>query len=351
MGKQVRQPGERVREFILRKIADHPDDIVGITATKFECSPQAVHKHLKRLMEEGAVAKTGARKAPGYRLAELDTRTWSYDLDAKLAEDLVWERDLLPHLQALPKNVLGIWTYAFTEMVNNAIDHSGGKHLRVQMVRTATTTQVDVMDDGVGIFRKLQTELDLADERLAVFELSKGKLTTDPKNHTGQGIFFTSRMMDEFTILSGGLYFDHQRGDSHDFLLERAKPRNGTDVRMVLNNHTSRSTKKVFDEFSSTDGDYTFNKTVVPVHLGKLASELVSRSQAKRLLARVDLFEVVIFDFTGVETIGQAFADEIFRVYAGSHPNITMHPINATKQVAEMITRAQSGPQAPTGDA
>ena len=342
MGKQVRQPGEVVRDFIVRNIGDHTDDIVAVTSAKFDCTPQAVHKHLKRLVEEGAITRAGARKTPGYKLAQLDTRTWHHELNGKLAEDVVWERDLLPHLQALPKNVLGIWSYAFTEMVNNVIDHSGGKKLTVRMNRTATTTEIEVADDGVGIFRKIQGELDLVDERLAIFELSKGKLTTDPKNHTGQGIFFSSRMMDEFIILSGGLHFDHQLGKAHDVLLERDNPRNGTLVRMVLNNHTSRSTKKVFDAFSSKDGDYTFNKTIVPVRLGKLASELVSRSQAKRLLARVDLFEVVIFDFAGVETIGQAFADEIFRVYARSHSGITMHPMNATKQVAEMIARAQA---------
>jgi uncharacterized protein (DUF1330 family) len=114
---------------------------------------------------------------------------------------------------------------------------------------------------------------------------------------------------------------------------------------MRLSNHTSRSTKKVFDEFSSKDENYTFNKTVVPVTLAKFGpAELVSRSQAKRLLARVDLFEVVIFDFKDVETIGQAFADEIFRVFARTHPNIEMPVANSTKQIRDMIARARAEP-------
>ena len=57
----------------------------------------------------------------------------------------------------------------------------------------------------MGIFKKIQKALDLLDERHAILELAKGKLTTDPKHHTGEGIFFTSRMFDEFTILSGGV--------------------------------------------------------------------------------------------------------------------------------------------------
>jgi hypothetical protein len=343
MGKQVRQPGENVREFILRNLDAHPNDIVAVTAAKFGCTRQAVHKHLTRLVEQGSLAKTGTRQTPAYKAAQLDAASWSYSLETPLAESDVWERDLFPLMQALPKNVLGIWEYAFTEMVNNAIDHSGGKTLAIRLERTATKTTIEVRDDGIGIFRKIQGELDLVDERQAIFELSKGKLTTDPANHTGQGIFFSSRMMDEFTILSGGLMFDHERGQDHDLLIERVQPKSGTIVAMVLNNHTSRSTKKVFDEYSSKDEEYTFNKTVVPMTLAKFGpSELVSRSQAKRLLARVDLFEVVIFDFKGVETIGQAFADEIFRVFARSHPRIQMPVIHATKQVKDMIARARS---------
>lgn len=199
------------------------------------------------------------------------------------------------------------------------------------------------MDNGVGIFRKIQAELNLIDERQAIFELAKGKLTTDPANHTGQGIFFSSRMMDEFSIVSGGLVFDHTRTRERDYLAEREQARAGTWIYMALNNHTSRSTKKVFDEYSSKDGDYRFNKTVVPVTLAKFGpAELVSRSQAKRLLARVDLFEVVIFDFKGVETIGQAFADEIFRVFARTHRDMEIRFTNCTKQVSEMISRARS---------
>jgi hypothetical protein len=301
LGKQLRQSGEIMREFILRNVEAHPHDIVGVTAEKFACSRQAVHEHIKRLVAQGAVEHGGPRAKPTYKLAQLESRQWNYALGPGLSESDIWERDILPDLQALPKNVLGIWSYALTEMVNNAIDHSGGKNLAIKLERTAVRTTLLVFDDGVGIFRKIQTELDLVDERLAILELSKGKLTTDPVNHTGQGIFFSSRMVDEFAILSGGRHFDHERGKERDWLIEREQPKAGTMVHMVLSNHTSRSTKKVFDEFSSKDGDYRFNKTVVPVSLAKIGpAELVSRSQAKRLMTRVELFEVVMLDFKGV---------------------------------------------------
>ena len=69
--------------------------------------------------------------------------------------------------------------------------------------------------------------------------------------------------------------------------------------------------------------------------------QLISRSQAKRLLLRVELFKIVIFDFRGVESIGQAFADEIFRVFAHQHPSIELASIHANLSVKQMIDRAR----------
>lgn len=342
MTSKVRQQGERVRAFILKEIDARAEDVVTATCRKFDITRQAVNKHIKKLKNDGAVHVAGSTRAPLYSLSSVVELGFQYALKPGLAEDIVWSKDIRPAIEPLPDNVMNIWHYAFTEMFNNAIDHSGAQTITVQVKKTAVSTEIYVHDDGIGIFRKIQTELDLADERLAIFELSKGKLTTDPVNHSGQGIFFTSRMMDLFAIMSGGLYFDHQRSAKHDWLIERSKPGPGTSVWMTLNNHTARTSRKVFDEYSSGD-DYAFNKTVVPLSLAKFGpDELVSRSQAKRVLARINLFTTVIFDFKDVKAIGQAFADQLFRVYANEHPQITLLPINMNKQVKEMVDRAKN---------
>ena len=96
--------------------------------------------------------------------------------------------------------------------LNNAVDHSEGDKLLVQVIGTAVDTMICLRDNGVGIFRKIQSAMNLLDERHAVLELAKGKLTTDPKRHTGQGIFFTSRLLDSFDIWSGGVFFTHKFG-------------------------------------------------------------------------------------------------------------------------------------------
>jgi hypothetical protein len=227
-------------------------------------------------------------------------------------------------------------------MFNNAIDHSEGSRAHVETRRTALDTEMLIADDGVGIFRKIRDRLGLLDERHAILELSKGKLTTDPTRHSGEGIFFTSRMFDSFDILSGGVSSSHTADEGNDWIHDNPHLQSGTTVWMRLYNQTSRTTKAVFDEYVSGE-DYDFSRTVVPVVLAQhLGEPLISRSQAKRVLARVDLFRTVVFDFSGIDSIGQAFADEIFRVFTRANPRIDLQFTHASKSVRQMIARARS---------
>jgi anti-sigma regulatory factor (Ser/Thr protein kinase) len=339
---RVRARGEDIRRYILEQVEKHPDDISKVTAERFGITRQAVNKHLQRLTTEGALADTGHTRGRSYRPAAATEWSKAYNTVPKLDEYVIWRDDIAPTLGNLPDNVMGIWQIGFTEMFNNAIDHSGGSIIRVRIAKTAVETEMLIGDDGVGIFRKIQGALNLLDERHAILELAKGKLTTDPKNHSGQGIFFTSRMFDSFDILSGGVYFSHEFGKAEDWILEREVAREGTTVFLKLHNHTARTARKIYDTYSEVDG-FGFSKTVVPVKLAKYGNDqLVSRSQAKRLLARVELFKTVIFDFDGVPSIGQAFADEIFRVFAEQHPEITLVLDNANEEVARVIQGAKA---------
>ncbi len=347
---RVRVRGEEIRRFIIENVEKHPADIARKVAEKFGITRQAVSKHLQKLSDEKCLTETGATRNRTYKLAPLVEWRKEYPI-VGLQEDVVWRADVLPAIGKVPDNVRGIWQYGFTEMFNNALDHSEGAAIRVRLKKTAATTEIIILDNGIGIFKKIQKALGLLDERHAILELSKGKLTTDPANHSGEGIFFSSRMFDEFDILSGGVFYSHAFGEDQDWILEREKEDEGTMVWMKLHNHTARTQQKIFDQYASGE-DYGFNKTVVPVRLARYGNEnLVSRSQAKRLLGRVELFKVVLFDFTGVSEIGQAFADEIFRVFARKHPEIELTPIHANSAVKRMIERAKSGAAADDGPA
>jgi hypothetical protein len=337
---KIRGRGEAVRNFILAKVKDHPTDIVRIATEHFNCSRQAIHKHIQHLVKEDAVRVSGTTRNRVYTLAPLVECEKTFEIEPHLAEDIVWDREVAPVLGTMADNVRSIWYYGFTEIFNNAIDHSSGTYISVHISKTAAETEITISDNGVGIFKKIQHALGLLDERHAVLELAKGKLTTDPSRHSGEGIFFSSRMFDDFAILSGEVYFSHHFGKKEDWILQASRDQGGTFVTMRLNNHTARTSKKVFDQFS-TDDDYGFTKTIVPVELAQYGdNNLVSRSQAKRLLARIEKFKVVVFDFDGVELIGQAFADEIFRVFALSHPGIILEHLNANNEVSKMILRA-----------
>jgi anti-sigma regulatory factor (Ser/Thr protein kinase) len=279
-----------------------------------------------------------------YRLATVREEIHSYPRQ-DLREDVVWQEVFAPVIAGFPENVRDIWRYGVTEMVNNAIDHSGSERVQVGVRSNAVRTDGWVADEGEGIFLKIQRALALYDPREAILELAKGKLTTDPANHTGEGIFFASKVFDAFDIRSGRLHFMHGRADL-DILVERPADAPGTLVLMRLANDRKRTTKSVFDEFALPE-EYTFAKTIVPVRLAQYEGEkLVSRSQAKRLTLRFERFRHVVLDFDGVAEIGQAFADELFRVFAKAHPAVALASVRMAPAVARMVRRARAGAEA-----
>lgn len=326
---------------LLAQVESHPNDLVSVIAHALGLSRAAVATRARALIANGYLAKTGTTR-PTYRLGTNRRALIEHPL-AGLAEDHVWTHDVAPLLHGLAPNIIDISHHGLTEMVNNAIDHSEGERLQVFADRDASRLALIVSDDGIGIFRKITRALALPDERLALLELSKGKLTTDPRRHSGEGVFFTSRMFDRFQIVSHDLVFDHDAAEGDDLLydIDPRQVRVGTTVLMEIAIDATRTAKQVFDEFSSGPDDYAFAKTVVPVRLAQVGDEnLVSRSQAKRLLQRVERFRKVVLDFEAVAQIGQAFADEIFRVFANQHPDIELTAIHATAGVQQMIRRA-----------
>jgi hypothetical protein len=128
-----------------------------------------------------------------------------------------------------------------------------------------------------------------------------------------------------------------------DFTMDLPPMNNGTFVDMEIDVSSTQTQVEVFDRFSDKEEDYGFTRTHVPVALARHGTEnLISRSQAKRLVARFDRFNDVLMDFATVPMIGQAFADEVFRVFQNAHPDIKLRWVNATVEVEQMIRRALS---------
>lgn len=336
---------QEIQTALLRAAPLFPEKLVKVVSAQLGFSRAHISAQVRQLVEEGYLLKNGTTR-PHYELGP--NRRFIRSFKTKgLSEDRVWSFELAPLLEGLPRNILDIANYGVTEIINNALDHSDSETVFVYMNLSADRLSIAIADEGVGIFRKISTALNLPDDRLALLELSKGKLTTAPSLHSGEGIFFTSRVFDRFQIRSRGLFFDHLDGKELDVLdeleeLDEAEVRDGTFVYMDIKRDSTRLIKDVFDEFSSGPDDYNFAKTIVPVRLTKVGDEnLVSRSQAKRLMQRVDRFRSVVLDFSGVSSIGQAFADEIFRVFSNSHPEVEILHMNASSEVQQMIRRAE----------
>lgn len=311
-------------------------------ANRFGVRRHVIHKQLARLQSDGLIEGQGRTNARLHRLARLAVKEAVFQVQG-LDEDVVWREHVKPELQNLPTNVVDICRYGITEMVNNVIDHSGSHNTVVRVERTFSTVVLKVTDIGVGIFAKIRTAMALPSLQEALFELSKGKFTTDPQNHTGEGVLFTSRAFDKFALLANGLFLQHEREQDDWLSGTEDQTDSGTYVEMVVAANSNHTIEEVFEHYASERDDYGFNKTNVILRLLDTGDDsFVARSQAKRVLARLPRFKEVTLDFEGVRSIGPAFADEIFRVFANNHPDVHLTVARANELVQRMIARAEA---------
>jgi len=284
---------QAIRRFLIDAVRTGKKNIVSETCNYFAISQQSVHRHLSFLVDKGFLESAGTTRTRTYSLGPIRQQSGTYALSA-IREDTLYRNEFAFVVEDLPKNVEDICHYGFTEMVNNAIDHSGGSEVRITAERTSDRLLLSVDDDGEGIFNRIARLMQLDDPREAILELSKGKLTTDPDNHTGEGIFFTSRAFDDFILHSGDLMFDHLHDSPIDVMDHAETDFTGTLIFMMIAPDSNRSLASVFDEYTDQE-TYGFTKTLVPVRLALYeGDQLISRSQAKRVMNRVECFRDVI---------------------------------------------------------
>jgi hypothetical protein len=255
-----------------------------------------------------------------------------------LEEDIVWKKivkDLNLDPTCPAKDVV---SYAFTEMLNNAIDHSKGTICSISFWANRKVWAFEIQDDGVGAFFNVMKGFGLASEIEAIAELSKGKQTTAPKGHSGEGIFFTSKAVDLFQLASHEIEWtvDNLR---NDFAVGQDELREGTRVFCEVETNTEKTSVSIFEQFTY---DHKFVVTRPTVKLFEFGTEFVSRSEAKRLLRGLEKFEEVELDFQNVRSVGQGFVDEVFRVWAADNPSHKIIPLNMNPKVAFMVERGMS---------
>lgn len=322
---------DRLEALLRANLGAHPEDLIEFSASQAGVAEPELRRHLQRLLDLGEVEEVRRGSRPFLRWKP----AFQARLERGLTEDSIWMKAIAPRISGVKENVESILHHCTTEMVNNVLDHSEAKNIVVVVRKLETELEVYVEDDGVGIFEKLQRSVGLEDPRHVALELAKGKLTTDPSRHTGEGIFFSARMCDKFLIWSGSAVCGHvEDGIWH---VREDVSRTGTTVRMGVRVDTTRTTKSVFDAFAppGIDMALAFTHTEIPAAL--VGKELVSRSQAKRLLARCEQFQRVTLNFGGVTQVAPAFADEAFRVWPSQHAGVSLDHVGASDEVRARI--------------
>lgn len=308
-------------------------------------SRQQVSSVLNDLFKKGLLVRQGSGAFVFYALPS-NARALKRLTHKRLLNNNLKEHEVLdeikkssPFLVSLKENVDSIFNYAFSEMLNNAIEHSSSKQITVEVQADKDNLTFIVRDFGIGVFRSVMQKRKLKSELEAIQDLLKGKTTTQPQSHSGEGIFFTSKVGDIFILESFNLRL---RIDNviKDIFVEEIKPIKGTKVTFELSLASKRHLNDVFKEYTNP-ASYEFDKTEIHIKLYTMGTIYVSRSQARRVLTNLDKFKSVVFDFDQVPTVGQAFADEIFRVFANKHQDIQLTPINMNEAVDFMVRRVE----------
>lgn len=338
-----------IQKFIIENVQNHPTDIVKVAELKFGVSKTAVFKHVKKLKELGLILQEGSRNKTKYFLGQKASSGIAENIQEKKFdftvgdndEDEIWRKYIKEQLESLNLNILEICKYGFTEMFNNVIDHSKSKRAQVKILSSEAKVKICIRDFGTGVFKTIANHFHIHDLREAVVRLHQGKVTTDKKRHTGQGIFFTSRAFDRFYLAANGYAYIKDNSGDDDWYWEsqdEIEKEVGTYIEMEIAKDSTRILKDVFDMYTSDD--LSFDKSHIRIELGKYEEDsYVSRSQAKRLLSGLSNFRTIILDFKNIRNVGQGFVDEVFGVFGLEHLDVHFKIANANDDIKFMIKR------------
>ena len=319
---------------------------------RFGFSRQYIVRFLRKLVEERKVLKVGSTRGAFYTLPEYLVLFAEHKVHRRFSNDKVQEHEVMedvfaasPAFARLPENVRSILRYTFSEMLNNAIEHSESENIEVSVFKEGSTINFIVDDFGVGVFRNVMSKHELKSEIEAVQDLLKGKTTTKPKAHSGEGIFFSSKAGDRFILESFGLRLVVDNVIDDVFVEEPKRSKKGTRVIFTVNAESKRHLSDLFRRYQSNPETLAFDRTKIMVKLFTIGTVHVSRSQARRIVTGLEKFKDIVLDFDRVPTVGQAFADEVFRVFQNGHPNIEITPVNMNEAVRFMIERVERAPR------
>jgi len=321
----------------------HPLDLTEALAARTGSSRAAAQRLLGRLVDAQWLERSGSRRRPAYRPGALRQVVRRYAL-AGLEEDRPWAQDYAAVL-ALPEGVARMLRHALSELLNNAIEHSGGSTVTVSMRRSALQAQLLVADDGRGAFDTIRAACAIDDPAQAMFEIAKGRLTTRPEGHGGRGLHHTAALADVFDLHANGRGWRRVAGGADvdaDGAGARWQPVRtpggpGTLVYVAVELDTARTLDLALRTGSGEGCRGWIDHARLPLRLLAGDGVLESRALARRVASRLEGYAAATLDYAGITDVGPAFADEIGRVLPRRLPGVQWRRVNASAAVAAQL--------------
>ena len=352
-GAQMKQ-GEQIRTAILAAIRRQPGSNPSQGIQKqFGVSREAVRLHFKKLVNDGLIVGKGYGKGTVYSPGNLnqgecidDQTELSFDQLRQLGEDQAYAQYIAPLLkEKLNSGLAARVHHVSTEILNNVIDHSKARGVRIHIQYDKRTLWLEIADDGLGVYHTIKEAFQLSNYIEAVGELAKGKRSRDPSRHAGEGIFFSCRMANRFSLEANGISYAYD-STTDDWGMQPIQKQVGSKLLFEFNGADRRMPKDVFDRYTQ---DYQFQinspRLVSPYTIVVPKGEFPSRAEAKKILAGAEGFKSIVIDFRNVQGIGQGFADEMFRVFPAQHPSTELEVVGANELVLAMIAHVGGKPR------
>ena len=228
-----------------RKDSIRTSDLVSLTGF----TRAYINRFLKELVLEKLIVQIGKSVLSKYILPEKMALLRPIEklqfhriaMNKNLSEDFILKdiyRETLI-FSDLRENVKTVLEYAFSEMMNNAIEHSCSESVDFNMRLKGNIIDFSIKDKGIGIFNNIREKKNLPGIYEAIQDLIKGKQTTVPEFHSGEGIYFTSRIADYFLIKSSlkKIVFDNE---NHDVYIKDCRFSRGTEVYFRLKSNSEK---------------------------------------------------------------------------------------------------------------
>ena len=298
----------KIKNFILDNISQHQKDIIQASIERFGVSRQAIHKHMNSLINDKKVIAHGATKGRYYELIPSVNYNKHIDIDSNLSVEEIMKLYVKPHIEVLPRNILEIFEFSISALINNIFEHADASKLYYKIFINHNEAHFILNDNGIGIFNNIKSKLKLPNIHFSALELTKGYVSINPKHHSGEELKAVINLFDVVQIDSSGKSLTYVNKTT-DWEFKPSLQKKGSRFHLKISASTKRTCAEIFGKIFGNEK----SRIRIPVNLLDISEHkvIISRSQAKNLLRNVENYKKVEFDFKKIDLIGPAFADAL----------------------------------------